>query len=248
MTYYDYKEGKKRIEEILNNKTDLICKDKVPKDEAFSFENGYRSWVTGVFVDIRDSTILFKDTDSLKVSKIIRSFTSEVIEILYDDELLREIGIRGDCVYAIYTTPTEQDEYKIADKTFDINTFMKMLNKLLAKHRLPPIKVGIGMATSEDLVIKAGRKYKSVNSKVWVGEAVPLASKFSSLGNKDGNWPLVYSESSYTFLIKLLEKNNPHKKPREWFKRKNNPVYGTYYTADIVDVDFEEWIESGMKD
>ena len=39
MTSYDYKEGKKRVEEILNNRTGSIRKEKVPKDNAFSFEN-----------------------------------------------------------------------------------------------------------------------------------------------------------------------------------------------------------------
>lgn len=248
MTSYDYKEGKKRVEEILNNKTGSIRKEKVPKDEAFSFENSYRSWVTGIFIDIRDSTTLFKDTDSLKVSKIIRSFTSEVIDILYDDEIMREIGIRGDCIYAIYTTPDQSDIYNLADKTFYINTFMKMLNKLLAQHRLPAIKVGIGMASYEDLVIKAGRKHKAINSKVWVGKAVPLASNFSSLGNKNGNDALVYSECSYKNFIELLEKNNPKKRPREWFEKKYDDVNGWYYTANVIKVEFDEWVEAGMKD
>lgn len=57
------------------------------------------------FVDIRESSKLFTDKDKEKVAKIIRSFTSEIIEILREDDNLREIGIRGDCVYAIYTTP-----------------------------------------------------------------------------------------------------------------------------------------------
>lgn len=248
MTDYDYKEGKKRIEEILNNKTGSIHREKVPKDDAFSFENSYESWVTGIFVDIRDSTTLCKDKDSLKVSKVLRSFTSEVIEILYDDEIMREIGIRGDCVYAIYTTPSKQDEFKLAIKTFEINTFMNMLNKLLAEHQLPCIKVGIGMATSEDLVIKAGRKYKGINSKIWVGKAVPLASNFSSLGNKDGNDALIFSECSYNNFIELLEKNNPGKMPRQWFKKRYDSKCGSYYTAYIVQAEFERWINNGMKD
>lgn len=248
MTDYDYKEGKKRIEEILNNKTGSIHREKVPKDDAFSFENSYESWVTGIFVDIRDSTTLCKDKDSLKVSKVLRSFTSEVIEILYDDEIMREIGIRGDCVYAIYTTPSKTDVYNLADRTFYINTFMNMLNKLLAAHQLPCIKVGIGMATSEDLVIKAGRKYKGINSKIWVGKAVPLASNFSSLGNKDGNDALIFSECSYNNFIEQLEKDCVGKNPRAWFKKKYDVINGVYYTGDVIKIHFNEWIKNGMKD
>ena len=107
MATYDYKEGKKRIESILDNELEVVEQDKVPKDEEFTFSNGYYSWVSAIFVDIRDSSSLFAEEDKEKVSKVIRSFTSEVIEILRKDDNLREIGIRGDCVYAIYTTPSE---------------------------------------------------------------------------------------------------------------------------------------------
>ena len=77
--------------------------------------------MTAVFVDIRSSSQLFSEED--KGSKIIRSFTSEIIEILGDDDNLREIGIRGYCVYAVYTTPKKSDIYEVADKTFYINTY-----------------------------------------------------------------------------------------------------------------------------
>ena len=52
--------------------------------------------MSGIFVDIRDSSKLFADENKEKVSKIVRAFSSEIIEILRDDENLREIGIRGD--------------------------------------------------------------------------------------------------------------------------------------------------------
>lgn len=84
---YDYKDGKKRIQEILNNKLD-IEKGYIPKEEAFTYENAYFGWVTALFVDIRDSSKLFSNEDKVQMSKIIRSFTSEVIEILRDAFLL----------------------------------------------------------------------------------------------------------------------------------------------------------------
>ena len=128
MADYDYKAGKKRIKEILNNKLQVIENDKIPNNDNFTFSNAYYGWVTAIFVDIRNSTDLFSKDDKEIVSKMIRSFTSEVIEILRKDDLLREIGIRGDCVYAIYTTPTKESIKEMMDKSFYINTFMKMLN------------------------------------------------------------------------------------------------------------------------
>jgi len=122
MSFYDYAQGKQRIINILDSKTKIEESEDIPKsDEEFTYENGIKAWVGALFVDIRDSSELFADENKEKVSKVIRSFTSEVIEILRKDENLREIGIRGDCVYAIYTTPSKDDIYELADKTFWIN-------------------------------------------------------------------------------------------------------------------------------
>lgn len=247
METYDYKKGKERIETILDNDLIVNEQNELPNDESFTFTNGYYSWITGLFVDIRDSTVLFAYEEKEKVSKVVRSFTSEVIEILRKDDNLREIGIRGDCVYAIYTTPFKSDIYEIADKTFYINTYMKMLNNLLSKRSFPEIKVGVGMSTAKELVVKAGRKDVGINSKVWIGEAVTRASNFSSIGNKNGNYSLVYSECSYSNFIDKLEKNNPGKKPQEWFTYHHDEGDGAYYTANIVKADFNNWIENGMK-
>ena len=104
MASYDYKEGKKRVEAILDNELEIIEQNELPSIANLTFENAYKCWVSAIFVDIRNSTGLFTNKDKTKVSKIIRSFTSEIIEILRQGENLREIGIRGDCVYAIYTT------------------------------------------------------------------------------------------------------------------------------------------------
>ena len=245
MASYDYKEGKTRIKNILDNKLDVIEQDKVPSDSEFTFDNGYYSWVSAIFVDIRNSSELFADEDKEKVSKVIRSFTSEIIEILRKDDNLREIGIRGDCVYAIYTTPDKADEYELADKTFYINTFMNMLNKLLVEKGYPTISVGIGMSTAKELVVKAGRKDVGINSKVWIGKAVTKASNLSSLGSKNGLRTLVYSESSYNnFIDKLIEEDG--EKAKSWFTKHATIDYGTYYDASIIKLTFDKWIEEGM--
>ena len=248
MAEYDYRKGRERIEAILDNTLDIIEQSEVPTDSAFTFSNGYYSWVTGVFVDIRNSTSLFADEDNEKLSKVIRSFTSEIIEILRDDDNLREIGIRGDCVYAIYTTPTKPDVLEVADKTFYINTYMNMLNKLLSDRGLMNIKVGVGMSTARELVIKAGRKDVGINSKVWIGKAVARASKYSSLGNKNGKAALVYSSCSYSNFIEGLKNRNESKDVESWFTYYADEGDGDFYTASVIKKDFNEWISQGMPD
>lgn len=248
MEYYDYKSGKERIEKILDGDLKVIEQNIIPSDDSFTFSNGYYGWVTAIFVDIRNSSSLFSDENKEKVAKIIRSFTSEIIEILRTDDNLREIGIRGDCVYAIYTTPQKDDIYELADKTFWINTYMGMLNQLLSDRNLPEIKVGIGMSSAQELVVKAGRKDVGINNKVWIGKAVTTASNLSSIGNKNGNYALVYSSCSYNNFIEELKEVCQGQNPEEWFTYHWNNSCGGYYTARVIKTAFDEWISNGMKD
>ena len=240
MADYDYKAGKKRIKEILNNKLQVIENDKIPNNDNFTFSNAYYGWVTAIFVDIRNSTDLFSKDDKEIVSKMIRSFTSEVIEILRKDDLLREIGIRGDCVYAIYTTPKKSDILEIMDKSFYINTFMNMLNKLLVDKGFSTINVGIGVSTAQELVVKAGRKDVGINNSVWIGNAVTKASNLSSLGNKKDYKSILISESVY--------KNIKDSYNKDWFTLRNNSEIGKFYDCDIIKTNFNNWINNGMKE
>lgn len=247
MSKYDYKQGKNRIESILDNYMEIEEKNKLPSDDNFTFDNGYLSWITAIFVDIRDSSSLFADKDKEKVAKLIRSFTSELIEILRDDvgdSLVREIGIRGDCVYAVYTTPNKEDIYKCADKTFYINTFINMFNKLLNDRGYSKLRVGIGMATDKELVVKAGRKGIGINSKVWIGRAVTMASNLSGLGDKNGNKRIMYSSCSYNNFIEQLEKTHPNKTPRTWFNKKYDSYGNIIYNTNAIKTDFNNWINN----
>ena len=85
MADYDYKAGKQRLEEILDNDMEVVEQDKLPNYDDFTFTNGYYSWVSAIFVDMRDSTELCADEDKEKLAKVFRSFSSEIIEILRDD-------------------------------------------------------------------------------------------------------------------------------------------------------------------
>ena len=247
MANYNYEDGKKRIEDILDNTLEVIENNKIPSDENFTFDNACYGWVTGIFIDIIDSSNLFSDGDKEVISKMIRSFTSEVIEILRNDNNLREIGIRGDCVYGIYTTSSKKDDLEIADKAFFINTFLKMLNKLLAKKGMPNIKVSIGISTDKELVVKAGRKGVGINSSVWIGDAVTKASNLSSLGNKNGYAPIVMGETVYNNIIEDLQERNSSKDVKSWFRERYTDGLGVFYDANIIKEQFNDWINSGMQ-
>ena len=158
MANYDYKAGKQRLEKILDNDMEVVEQDKLPNDDDFTFTNGYYSWVSAIFVDMRDSTELCANEDKEKLAKVFRSFSSEIIEILRDDDNLREIGIRGDCVYAVYTNPNKADVFETANKCFYINTFMEMLNQLFREHGLPEKKLELECLQLKNLWLRLDAK------------------------------------------------------------------------------------------
>ena len=107
---HDFENTKKRVCSILDSKNPIEDEYHIPSsDSEFTYENGIRSWVTAIFVDIKDSSKIFKNEKEDIVSKIIRSFSSEIITILKSDKNFRDIGVRGDCVYGIYSTPSKNE-------------------------------------------------------------------------------------------------------------------------------------------
>jgi class 3 adenylate cyclase len=247
---YDYKERKKKVEEILDNTDKVNEVERFPRDEDFTYTNGYKAWAGAIFVDLRDSTTLFSENDDVEIAKVIRGFTSEIIEILRKDtdNDLKEIGIRGDCVFAVYSTPYKSDIYDIATRAAYINTYMKMLNKLLDDRGLPNIKAGIGLATQKTLAVKAGRKSSGINNLVWIGKSVAIASKLSDLGNKNGIAPIVMSETFYINYIEIEKEKQPNKNVENWWTKKTDSSYGTYYYSDLVISGFDDWVNDGMKE
>lgn len=244
---YDYKAGKKRVEEILDSSLEVIESPKLPAGDEFTFTNTYESWVMAIFVDLRDSTTLMARSDQEYVAKVIRSFTSEIIEILRGDSRERELGIRGDCVYAIYTAPTRTDTYEIFEKAVWINTYLSMLNAILKKKGFDTIKAGIGVALGKDHVIKAGRKGVGINATVWMGDAVSKAAKLSEYGQKEVLSSLVLSDLVYINIIDQYKENYQDKNPENWFKASHNLPPKSKY-CNIIKINMNEWIKEGMPD
>lgn len=130
---YDYLKSLEAINRILESNTKIVEKETIPKsDDSFTYENGIKSWIGALFIDIVNSSSLFQ-SDNEDVARIMRGFCSELISILKDDNNYREIGIRGDCVYCIYSAPYVSNLVDIFRHAYRINSFMKMFNKLLVK-------------------------------------------------------------------------------------------------------------------
>ena len=241
MNDYDYKDGKRKVNEILNSSVDVETRCSIPKESSsdLTFENGIKTKVAALFIDIRDSTEYFKNNGK-NIAKIMRAFTSEIIDILSSNENYREIGIRGDCVYAIYSVSDEHVLLNILSDAIWVNTFQKMFQKILKSKGLPEFKIGIGLGYDDHLIVaKAGKKGTGINDLIWIGDAVIDASKLSSQGNADGFNPIVIDENYYLNIksygiISLFE------------QKKSDKLGEIVYHANIIKIDFNNWINEGM--
>lgn len=246
MAYYSFEEGKNRINEILKNNAEVEKKE-VPKDDSkFTYDNGIKSWIGAIFVDIVKSSEIIGKEEEKKVSKILRSFSSELITIMNSSNNVREIGIRGDCVYGIYNTPYKKDINELVDIAIYINTAMYMLNKMFKTHGLKEIKVGIGVSVGEDLIVKAGRKGTGINDKIWIGTAVVNASNLSNIAGRNGKLIMAFSKIAYDNFIDIMVENdtkNSEQTIKGWFKYDS---YQEAYFSDIVYTGYLEWIEKNV--
>ena len=240
---YDYRAGKERIDGILDSELTVVENDRLPKSDGLTFDNSYLSWVSAIFIDIRDSTKLMALDDQEYVAKVVRCFTSELIEILRNEDTLREIGIRGDCVYAIYTTPQQNYVGDVFNLAVWCNTYLNMLNASLRERNLGEIKAGIGLAIGHDHIVKAGRKGVDINAHVWMGDAVSTASKLSSWGQKNGRQRFWMSSWFYSNIIDREVEIN--KDAKSWFTKSSIEPYGSY-SCDVIKSDMNAWINEGM--
>ena len=240
---YDYKEGRDRIQKILTNTAEIKEKE-IPKDDSnFTYDNGIKCWIGSIFVDIVGSKDLIENKEDIVVAKILRAFTSEIISVLNTSDNMRQIGIRGDCVYGVFSCAKQKDTYELANLTFYINTLIKMLNKLFTKYGYPNIKVGIGMSIGNDLVIKAGRKGTGINDRIWIGKAVVEACVLADKAGRNGKDSIGFSSLAYINFIELLEKDNSD--CRSWFTKYYENGKYEYY-GNIIKSGFNKWIDDNI--
>ncbi|OPZ24650.1 MAG: hypothetical protein BWZ03_00009 [bacterium ADurb.BinA186] len=244
---YDYKQGKKNIIEILESKTEIQGTEDIPSSEKeFTYDNGIRAWTSAIFIDIVGSTDLFKNSKQEKLARIMRAFVSELTDILRDDPNQRQIGIRGDCVFAIYSTPQISDMCRVFDTACIVNAFLYMFQKILTDYSLPSVKAGIGLGASQELIIKTGKKGTGINDLIWIGNAVVDASKLSSEAARNGQKPILMDYCFY-YNIAGGDAGNGKKK-----KDLIHPIFSKklgvqVFSSDAVDTSFDNWISSGMQ-
>ncbi|MDD3232214.1 MAG: adenylate cyclase [Clostridia bacterium] len=248
---YNYRDSKSNIINILKSSTNIEKCDNIPKaDETFTYDNGIYAWTGAIFIDIVNSSNLLDKKDE-KLARLMRAFTSEIITIFQDFEKYRQIGIRGDCVYAIYSVPEKSDIVEMFRIAYKLNTFLKMFNKIIINYGYSEISAGIGLGCDQDLIIKAGRSGTGINDKIWIGNAIIDACNFASKGSRNGIESIVLSQCVYSNIIEILKKENPNYET--WIhSKKKNTYYDShtveFYHCNIIQTDFDNWINNGMKE
>lgn len=228
---YDFEKSLERIDEILDSSSQFEDKDTIPKRDNLTYTNGFYVNCSALFIDLRDSSKLPTIHQKRVLAKIYRAYISEMVAIINGSSLCKEINIVGDCVSAIFETPTKANINEVFSIAFQMNSLINILNYKLEKKGYNPIKAGIGLAYGRVLMIKAGYNGSGINDVVWMGDAVNQASKMCGKANKDVSAPIVLTGDIY---VNLSEHN------QELLKKN---LFEEYYYGDIVQKGMDKWLD-----
>ena len=228
---YDYTASFKRIDSIIAQPQGSYEETKaLPDRDKLTFENGFYSYCSALFVDIRDSSTLPSAYNRPRLAKIYRAFISEMVALLNSNSHTREVNIVGDCVWAVYNTTSTSDIDDVFAIAYQANSLIKVLNYKFQKAGYPtPISVGIGMSYGRALMIKAGYSGSGINDVVYMGDVVNQAAKLASMGSKGGEAPIVMDG---VFHQNLKEDN------QKLLTRKG---YSDVFTGNVVGNAMEAW-------
>lgn len=185
---YSWTASSQRIKDILDQPSGQFEEtDSLPSRDKLTYTNGFYGNCTALFIDIRDSSKLTAKHKRPRLAKIYRSFISEMVAVLNSADGVREVNIVGDCVWAVYNTPSKPDIDAVFQVATTANTLLKLLNHHLSKRGIDELKIGIGIDYGRALMIKAGYSGSGVNDVIYMGDVVNSAAH---LAHKAGRgWP-----------------------------------------------------------
>lgn len=185
-----------------------------------------------MFIDIRDSKELTNKYRRPSLSRIYRTYISELVAVMKDHSKVSEINIDGDCVWGVFDTPYQDDVNELFSVGAKASSVIDILNWRFEKKGYDPISVGIGLDYGRALMLKAGYKGSSINNVVWMGDVVNRASELCSYGSK--TWNDREMMVSSTFHSNL---NDHNKKLLEWHQSRD------CYHGWVINKDMENWLE-----
>jgi class 3 adenylate cyclase len=230
---YSIQDSDARISEILEAADDSFVEAAaIPELNRLTYTNGFYVDCAALFIDIRGSSQLVAKHRSSTLGKLYRAYISESIAVMNQDANCGEIFIQGDCVGAVFHTPTNADINSVFFRAGQLNSLINLLNWRLEQRGYSQIKCGIGMSIGRALMMKAGYKGSAINDVIWMGNVVNEAAKLCHKGNRELHAPIQVSLGVQQAVIE------------EW-KKLLSPLGGlfmpSHYQGDFISTDMHNW-------
>jgi class 3 adenylate cyclase len=235
---YSFTDSLARMDEILaaGDASELTESDGIPSRDRLTYTNGFYTYCSALFVDMRGSSQLAEKHRQPTLARLYRAYISEMTAILRYGVRVRELNIHGDAVWAVYDTTAKTQIDDIFSVAAQAHSLSMILSYKLQKAGFSPIKVGIGLSYGRVLMIKAGYNGSGINDVVWMGDVVNEASHQANFGNKTWNdEPLMVSS---TFQQNLNEHNQSLLR---W-----NTTRGCYH-GNVVNTAMDEWLQAQLR-
>ncbi len=196
-----------RIEKIFDLPAGQFDKsDGIPADSNLTYENGFYVSPSAMMVDIRDSSSLNATHNRPVVAKLYRAYLSEVCGLMDAHQNCTTMSIRGDGVLGVFDTPLKVDINGLFDTAAKIYSTIKVLNYLARKKGYSTLRIGIGLAYGEALMVKAGFNGSGIYDTIWLGDVVNKAAHLSDHGSKQiGDPPVMIATDFYNNLKEIYK-------------------------------------------
>ncbi len=183
---YNFKDSVNRIDQIITAKENTYAElDSIPARSELTFTNGFYVKCSALCVEIRGPSELIDFHKNSVLTKIYRSYVSEVIAVMNGSPKCAEINVAGDFVLGFFDTPLTEDVDEIFSTGGKISSIVDIMNYKFRNNNMQEIVIGIGISYGRVLVVKAGYKGSGVSEVIWEGDVVKEASKLASYGNKE---------------------------------------------------------------
>lgn len=236
---YDWVASSARIKEILDQPAGQFTEtDDLPSRTKLTYKNGFYGLCCAIFIDIRDSSSLTRKHKRPTLAKIYRSFISEMVAVLNGHPKVREVNIVGDCVWAVYNTPSTYDMDEVFEAAFKANTLMLMLNKHLATKNIDPLKIGIGVDWGRVLMIQAGFNGSKISDVIYMGDVVNRAAHLAHKAGRRYEDPIWVGPDFYH----NLDEYNQGLLKQKWVFELNSFIY----TGQTIHRGMDTWIDENL--
>lgn len=236
---YSWVTSASRIDDIFGQPVGQFEEAKsLPDRDKLTFTNGYYAYCSALYVDIRGSSKLTTAYKRPTLAKIYRAFISEMVAVLNSASKVREVNIVGDCVWAVYNTPSTNDIDQVYSVAATANSLMELINRKMAKRGYEiPLKAGIGMDYGRALMIKAGYSGSGINDVIYMGDVVNRAAHLANQANRGWRDQLWVGE---TFAQNLNEHN------QGLLTAKQSYEFGSYRVGHVISTPMNEWIDAAL--